>query len=682
MEIDAASNNSVDDARLLIERAPLVAQSGSFKLYIIDECHMLTKEAFNALLKTIEEPPPRVIFVLATTEEHKVPPTIISRCQRLMFRLVNQSKLVLHLRSIADRENINIEDSALELIARRSGGGLRDALGLLDQASLLATPEHPVSVNDLLMLLGGVHEDVLLKISAAIRDRDGLSVLQATNSLLLEGREPALVALELAKHFLNLGKARYLHTGDELQPETVQNLILGSPTYLQGLIEQAPTFEPSELSQMVEQLDKLDQVCRRSSQPALNLESGLLSLCHRFDMVIIHDLLSRLAQVEATVFDGAQPLRAARTPANQAKPMGAHTAAGSLQKPLEAKAVNAAQSDTDDYVLESITIEEEEPLAAATLVAVAADQTSSARPMPVDSTSSVLQPPTSQTAPPIGAPATAKTGLQAGETSAPTTTVEVQRSNSPSPVGRPGTDSFGHSAPAAPSAPASSHPIAPTSATTASTRTPTLPAAPAPATPALAAPALAAPASSSVDRLTLDELWQDLLEELQRRHLPTYSLVSTHAFAVSLESDELLVGVMVENFQKMLESKTEHIRGACSAVLGRPVRVRVRVSNHNAPRQGQVPNRARAKREPAGDATTDEAEGAEQTPAIIRQNPPSAPERVATAPPTPRPAATANGALSHRDRVLPAPPETDQTLIQEAHKLFDGPGSRRIPEDC
>src|SRR5271170_4112418 len=96
-EIDAASNNSVDDARILIERAPLAPTSGRFKIYIIDECHMLTKEAFNALLKTIEEPPNNVIFILATTEEHKVPPTIVSRCQRLMFRLVAQEVLNLYL---------------------------------------------------------------------------------------------------------------------------------------------------------------------------------------------------------------------------------------------------------------------------------------------------------------------------------------------------------------------------------------------------------------------------------------------------------------------------------------------------------------------------------------------------------------------------------------------------------
>src|SRR5271154_1568014 len=137
-EIDAASNNSVDDARLLIERAPLVAQGGRYKVYIIDECHMLTKEAFNALLKTIEEPPPNVVFILATTEEHKVLPTIVSRCQKLMFRLVTQNELADYLAKIAEDQHIEIEGEALEVISRRSGGGLRDALGLLDQASLLS----------------------------------------------------------------------------------------------------------------------------------------------------------------------------------------------------------------------------------------------------------------------------------------------------------------------------------------------------------------------------------------------------------------------------------------------------------------------------------------------------------------------------------------------------------------
>ncbi len=246
-EMDAASNNSVDDARSLIERAPLVAQGGRFKVYIIDECHMLTKEAFNALLKTIEEPPDKVIFILATTEEHKVPPTIISRCQRLMFRLVNQGELKEHLRNVAKKENINIEEEALELVARRSAGGLRDALGLLDQASLLSTQSQAVGVSDLLALMGAVQEDVLLQISASIKENDGSTVLKSVQALLLDGREPAVVVQELAKHFLNLAKACY-NTSSKNAEEGGDHAILSSALYLDGLAKQSKDVAPAEIA--------------------------------------------------------------------------------------------------------------------------------------------------------------------------------------------------------------------------------------------------------------------------------------------------------------------------------------------------------------------------------------------------------------------------------------------------
>jgi len=326
LEIDAASNNSVDDARILIERAPLVAQGGRFKLYIIDECHMLTKEAFNALLKTIEEPPPRVIFVLATTEEHKVPPTIISRCQRLMFRLVSHEDLIVHLRNVANQEEINIEDSALELIARRSGGGLRDAMGLLDQASLLATAERPVSVTDLLTLLGAIDEDVLLEISKGMKERNGEQVLTAVHGLLSRGREPSLVALELSKHFLNMTKALHLGRSKERdnKESILAQIISGSSGYIQAITELAPAFEGYELTQMVEHLDRLEQSLRRSTQPALSLEIGLLSLCYRQEIHLIKDLVGRIEALEAQLADGPRvqmqaPVQAPR-PQNQMPP--------------------------------------------------------------------------------------------------------------------------------------------------------------------------------------------------------------------------------------------------------------------------------------------------------------------------------------------------------------------------
>lgn len=316
-EIDAASNNSVDDARVLIERAPLVSVSGKYKIYIIDECHMLTKEAFNALLKTIEEPPANVIFILATTEEHKVPPTIVSRCQRLMFRLVSQQDLVPHLRNVAGKEEIEIDTAALELIARRSGGGLRDALGLLDQASLLAAPGKPVGAADLLVLMGAVHEDVLLQMSKHIQQRKGKDLLELANKLLMEGREPGLIALELARHFLSLTKACYIAAGQEsTNPETLSFLAC-SPQYASGLLEQATGFELGELSQIVEQLDRLEQTVRRTTQPAMALEMGLLSVCHRHDILLVHELDARVKALEEMLAGGSVAL----PPAHAARPV-------------------------------------------------------------------------------------------------------------------------------------------------------------------------------------------------------------------------------------------------------------------------------------------------------------------------------------------------------------------------
>jgi DNA polymerase III subunit gamma/tau len=311
-EIDAASHNSVDDARLLIERAPLVAVGGRRKVYIIDECHMLTKEAFNALLKTIEEPPPDVTFILATTEEHKVPPTILSRCQRLMFRLAGQDELAGYLRELADKEKIEIQDEALRVIARRSGGGLRDALGLLDQASLLSAPGNPVTVNDLLGLLGAVHEDVLVEISAQVLDKNGGAVLAAVNKLIAEGREPAVIATEVARHFLNLTKASYLADDKSSDADAIRSMIVGSPEYVDKLCEQAPKFDRVELAQMVEQLDRLEQACRRTTQPAMTIEMGMLALCHRHDVHLVRELAEKVRKLESSIQSGSFEVPAPR----------------------------------------------------------------------------------------------------------------------------------------------------------------------------------------------------------------------------------------------------------------------------------------------------------------------------------------------------------------------------------
>jgi DNA polymerase-3 subunit gamma/tau len=329
-EIDAASNNSVEDARALIEKAPLIAVGGRFKIYIIDECHMLSREAFNALLKTLEEPPPNVIFVLATTEEHKVPPTIASRCQKLLFRLINYKTIIEHLNTIAKSEGFEIEPAALEIIARQARGGMRDALSILDQASLLSMPGTPVSASDLLSLIGALPEDVLLTLGSCILQGDGKTIVDSAERLLMEGREPAAVVSELSSHFLNLLRAFYSAGSQE------HNIIAGSSKYAEALSQQAKQADPLELTQIIEQLDRLEQLCRRSTQPAMQFEVGLLSICHRNHIPSLQGLADRVSQLEQSAGKGAPVTSAAKpaasfvatktsTPVTPTKPIAAAT---------------------------------------------------------------------------------------------------------------------------------------------------------------------------------------------------------------------------------------------------------------------------------------------------------------------------------------------------------------------
>ncbi len=828
-EIDAASNNSVDDARSLIERAPLVAQGGRYKLYIIDECHMLTKEAFNALLKTIEEPPPMVVFILATTEEHKVPPTIISRCQRLMFKLVNQKELTAHLRNISKLEEINIQDDALELIARRSGGGLRDALGLLDQASLLSTKEKAVGVNDLLILLGAVHEDVLLQISGAIRNRDGHAVLSAANTLLMEGREPAVLVLELAKHFLNLTKASYMNETGGVTAESLTSLVLGSPSYLQAIVAQAKTFDRAELALMVEYLDKLEQSCRRSSQPVLSVEMGLLALCHRHDMTFVRDLDARVKLIENVLGDeiargpavpsAARPTtlapqtklaqQAAPSPSYAPKPasqlspplvtpqvpaalVASHVPTASITSNAPAASVVAMQSalpsgstpaprPTADDLAPPIRVPSVQPERQETshIPVQVAPKTTPKAPSPSSTFASKMNEAmaaaglgTSSTAAKIAngkdlATVTTTTAISAQTPKVPPTAppedisyddVEPEPSaRSASPVVRPPaveptlealeaqpdvveeideyeilprstepslTDALAYSATPSPGSSADAeeeeeeedgnkHPEPPlpleeddddydqpekeTNAVAPAIQrasaiglsvAPTLGAAAAPAptlgsaiTPAVE-PSSPKPGNSSAP--DIDEFWSDVKEALQKRHIPTFSIVSTHAFPISFDNDDFLIGVRNETFQKTLENKLEHLKAAAAAVTGRAVFVRVKVIADSSPKPvgaaktGQ--GSARPKETKSAPADSEEGESRDQ------QLPSTPPPRPALAPSQPRPIAPAtpqeqglNDASPVRTtHLMEVESRTGALSINEVYKLFEGQGSKII----
>ncbi len=196
IEIDAASNNGVEDVRDLRDKIMSAPASAKYKVFIIDEVHMLSKAAFNALLKTLEEPPAHVVFILATTEAHKLPETIISRTQRYSFRPASPEKLIENLQSIAKAEKIAIDDDALVTIAEHSEGSFRDSVSLLDQASSMSSH---ITKNEVEQLLGRAPAEQISEILAAATQHDVQKGLSALQALLIQGHEPAMIARQLSQ---------------------------------------------------------------------------------------------------------------------------------------------------------------------------------------------------------------------------------------------------------------------------------------------------------------------------------------------------------------------------------------------------------------------------------------------------------------------------------------------------
>ena len=267
IEIDAASNTGVDNIRELIERSRFAPVQARWKVYVVDECHMLSTAAFNALLKTLEEPPPRVVFVLATTDPQRVLPTILSRCQRFDFRRIPLQALEGHLSWIAEQEQIAITPEALHVVAQRAQGGLRDAESLLDQLSLLPAPIEPAAVWE---LLGAVPEQELLDLAAALADGEPLGVIEAVRTLLERGREPSAVLQGLAGLLRDLVLAG-------VAPDRLE-LSSFSPQFRPELPALARRIGKARLLDWQSRLKGSEQQLRQSVQPRLWLEVLLLGL--------------------------------------------------------------------------------------------------------------------------------------------------------------------------------------------------------------------------------------------------------------------------------------------------------------------------------------------------------------------------------------------------------------------
>ncbi|NCQ02982.1 MAG: DNA polymerase III subunit gamma/tau [Cyanobacteria bacterium] len=267
IEIDAASNTGVDNIREIIEKAQFAPVQFRYKVYVIDECHMLSTAAFNALLKTLEEPPSRVIFVLATTDPQRVLPTIISRCQRFDYRRIPLEAMVTHLKDITIKENIDITAEALSLIAQLSNGGMRDAQSLLDQLSLLSDTITPIKVWD---LVGAVSEQDLLELILAIATDSPETIITQCRKLLDRGREPLIVLQNLANFYLSLLIAKTAPQRNDLVAVTADTW--------SNLIKEAQNWQLSNILQGQKKLKDSEVQIRNTTQPRLWLEITLLGL--------------------------------------------------------------------------------------------------------------------------------------------------------------------------------------------------------------------------------------------------------------------------------------------------------------------------------------------------------------------------------------------------------------------
>ena len=295
LEIDAASNRGIDEIRALRESVKFMPVEGRKKVFIIDEAHMLTNEAWNALLKTIEEPPDHVMFIFATTEIEKLPVTIVSRCQRYTFRRITSDDIAQRLQYVADKEGFALEDNAARLIAVHADGGLRDALSILDQCVGMASGEiTPAVVEE---LIGLVSKNWIIKFLSALHNGDGPAVLKYIQNALSEGRDGAQIMEALTQHLRALLIAKVAPDAEELKVYD---------SFRTEFLEQAQDIEFGTINQYIKQLQSIMSDAKQVDNPRTVIEMGLLVLCAGVSKAHddVEDRLSALEQSERESREG------------------------------------------------------------------------------------------------------------------------------------------------------------------------------------------------------------------------------------------------------------------------------------------------------------------------------------------------------------------------------------------
>ncbi|MCA9693972.1 MAG: DNA polymerase III subunit gamma/tau [Nannocystaceae bacterium] len=289
IEIDGASNNRVEDVRNLREQVRYLPQSARRKIYIIDEVHMLTGSAFNALLKTLEEPPEHVTFILATTEVHELPATILSRVSRFDFRKQPPSRLVAHMQSILEREGVKVDEGGLYTVARAGDGSVRDTLTLLDKVIAFASDRGQIGEEEVQMVLGVPGRIFVTGLAEAVLGRDPQATLERLAAVADAGQDLQQLALAFLRHLRDLLVIKLCQTRDVARE-------LSDSEYEQ-LLAQVRDIDAAVLSQLFDRFARVVDSLARTRVPRLVLEVGLLDLVHSDPLVPLGDLVSRLEQL-------------------------------------------------------------------------------------------------------------------------------------------------------------------------------------------------------------------------------------------------------------------------------------------------------------------------------------------------------------------------------------------------
>lgn len=292
IEIDAASNRKVEDAQNILEKIQYVPVNGKYKIYIIDEVHMLSNHAFNALLKTLEEPPENVIFILATTEPQKVLETIMSRCQRFDFRRITTDDIINHLKKISKLEKINIEDEALFTIAKNAAGGMRDSLALLDQVSVLDSSKK-ITSEDVNRMLGRLSFEMLDELSKNIIQSKPQETIEFLEKIYNSGNEPVQILVNLMGYLKNLLVAKNC-TGKELLAELTQL----NDTQISILKKQSENIDTHQIVFLIEKTSYYIKELKANTNQHLWLEIAMIDLANLAQNTSLLALQERISKLE------------------------------------------------------------------------------------------------------------------------------------------------------------------------------------------------------------------------------------------------------------------------------------------------------------------------------------------------------------------------------------------------